>query len=157
MLEAILAVVGVVGTACAIYQTAVIRESRKRGAELQYLLAGIHQLTLAMQLEWRNQISLLPSPPQTESQLEILRLHVRAADNASEIASAISALEGVISSDTSAIKSMLQKTIDQAELNNQLQEAGLKNPALTRALEKRADPTESGDDRADSESPHPAA
>lgn len=113
----------------AIYQWAVLNESKKRRSELQFLLAGIHQLSLSKQMEWNHQISLLPRV-QGEKDLEIIRVHSRARDNFNEIASAITALESVIDTDSSAISAMLEKTIKQTELNNRLQTEGLKNPTL---------------------------
>lgn len=127
--QLIMSLVGVIGTAVAIYQFAVINESKKRRSELQFLLAGIHQLALSKQLEWNNQMSLLPRI-QNDKDLEILRVHARARDNWMEIGSAITALESVIDTDSSAVTAMLEKTIKQSELNNRLQAEGLKNPTL---------------------------
>lgn len=121
-----MSLVGVIGTALAIYQWAVLNESQKRRSELQFLLAGIHQLALSKQMEWNNQMSLLPR----ETDLEILMVHARARDNFMEIGSVITALESVIDTDSSAITAMLEKTIKQSELNNRLQAEGLKNPTL---------------------------
>lgn len=121
--------IGAVGTGIAIYQYAVLNESKKRRHELQFLFAGIHQLTLAKRMEWDNQISLLPQP-QNDKEMEVIRVHVRARDNLSEIGSAITALESVINTDSSAISAMLEKTIKQTELNNQLQTEASKNPTL---------------------------
>jgi hypothetical protein len=125
----IMSMVGVIGTSIAIYQWAVLNESKKRRSELQFLLAGIHQLCLAKQLEWNNQISSL-SKPQDQKDMEIFRIHERARDNASQIGSIITALENVIDTDNSAIQDMLKKTIEGSKLNNELQREGLKNPTL---------------------------
>lgn len=125
----IISVVGVIGTAIAIYQWGVLNESKKRRSELQFLLAGIHQLALSKQIEWNNQMNLLPKP-QNEKDMEVIRSHARARDNLMEIGSTITALENVIDTDTSAIQAMLEKTIEQAKLNNELQNEGLKNPLL---------------------------
>lgn len=62
MFEIISFVVGVIGTGIAIYQTAVINESKKRKNELQYLLAGINAAAVQKQQAWQNQISLLQAP-----------------------------------------------------------------------------------------------
>jgi hypothetical protein len=124
-----LSIVGVIGTGLAIYQWAVINEAKKRKEELQFLLASIHQTAISKQLEWNNQINLLP-PLQNEKDLEVLRVHTRARDSFMDIASSITALEGVIDASSSAITSMLQKNIEQSKLNNQLQDVGLKNPML---------------------------
>jgi len=129
IVQLIISIVGVIGTAVAIYQWAVLNESKKRRHELQFLLAGIHQLALSKQIEWNNQMSFLPRP-QSDKDLEILRIHARARDNLMEIGSAITALEGVIDTDSSAISAMLEKTIKQSVLNNRLQAEGLKNPTL---------------------------
>lgn len=131
--------ISVVGTGIAIYQYAVLNESKKRHHELQFLFAGIHQLTMAKRMEWDNQISLLP-PTQNDKDMEIVRVHVRARDNLVEIGSAITALESVINTDSSAISAMLEKTIKQAELNNQLQTEASKNPTL-RKNQKTANET----------------
>lgn len=111
--------ISIISTAVAIYQFAILRAAKKRRGELQFLLAGIHQIALAKQLEWSDQIAFLNR--QDERDLEVFRVHLRARDNLMEIASAITALEGVIDTDTSAISKMLQKNIDQARLNNELQ------------------------------------
>jgi protein subunit release factor A len=129
MLNIIMAMVGVIGTSIAIYQWAVLNESKKRRSELQFLLAGIHQLSLSKQMAWNNQMGLLPKPQDTKD-ISIIRLHARARDNFAEIASTITALENVIETDTSAIQNMLKKTIEGAKLNNELQNEGLKNPLL---------------------------
>lgn len=90
----IMSVVGVLGTSISIYQWAVLNESKKRRFELQFLLAGIHQLSLSKQMEWNNQISSLPKP-QNDKDLEIFRIHARARDNLIEIGQTITALENV--------------------------------------------------------------
>ena len=74
-------------------------------------------------------MSLLPKP-QSEKDMEIIRIHARARDNLMEIGSTITALENVIDTETSAIKKMLEKTIEGSKLNNELQGEGLKNPSL---------------------------
>ncbi len=129
VVQIILSLVSAISTLLAIYQWAVLNESKKRRSELQFLLAGIHQLGLSKQMEWNNQMSFLP-PAQSEKDLEILRVHARARDNFAEIGSAITALENVIDTGSSAISAMLEKTIKQTELNNRLQTVGLKNPTL---------------------------
>ncbi len=131
-METLSLIIGVIGTAVAIYQWAVLNESKKRRSELQFLFAGIHQLTLSKQIEWNNQMSFLPRV-QNDKDLEILRVHARARDNLMEIGSAIAALENVIDTDSSAITAMLEKTLAQTEVNNRIQTEGLKNPTLPRA------------------------
>ncbi|MDP1548807.1 MAG: hypothetical protein Q8L97_01415 [Nitrosomonas sp.] len=125
----ILSIIGVLGTVIAIYQYAVLNESKKRRHELQFLFAGIHQFTLSKRMEWDNQISLLPKP-QNDRDMEIIRVHVRARDNLMAIGNAITALESVIDTDSSAISAMFEKTIKQVELNNRLQTEGSKNPTI---------------------------
>jgi len=120
---------GFIGTGIAIYQWAVLNESKKRNKEIQYLLAGVSNLSLAKQQAWINQISLLNNPQDPE-QLAHARSCVRARDDLSEVHSLVSALEGVIDSDNSATTSILKKSLEQSKLNNQLQEEGLKNPTL---------------------------
>lgn len=119
--------VGVIGTAIAIYQAAVIREGKKRKSELQYILAGINNAALQKQQTWQNQISTLKKL-ETEQDWEMGRLYLRARDDFAEIASLTIALEGTIDVDNSAIKSMMDKAIEIVKKNNILQEEGRKNP-----------------------------
>ena len=121
--------VGIIGTAISIYQAAQLRERKKRNIELQYLLAGISNSALSKQQAWINQMSIA-LPPQTEDDLKLLRIQARARDDLSEIHSLVSALEGVMDAEGSAITSMLEKNIKQSQLNNKLQEVGLANPSL---------------------------
>lgn len=120
---------GFIGTGIAIYQWAVLNESKKRNKEIQYLLAGISNLSLAKQQAWINQISLLNNPQDPE-QLAHARSCFRARDDLGEVHSLVSALEGVIDSENSATTSILEKSLKQSKLNNQLQEESLKNPTL---------------------------
>ena len=119
--------VGIIGTAIAIYQSAVIREGKKRKSELQYILAGINNAALQKQQTWQNQISTLKKL-ETEQDWEMGRLYLRAKDDFAEIASLTIALEGTIDVDNSAIKSMMDKSIEIVQKNNILQEEGMKNP-----------------------------
>lgn len=123
--------VGVVGTAIAIYQSAIINESKKRKGELQYLLAGINSSALQKQQLWQNQISLL-KPPETEQEMELIRALVRARDDFTDIANLTVALEGAIDPDASAISSMMDKYLDTVRKNNVLQEEALKNQSQHR-------------------------
>lgn len=125
----VLSIIGVFGTGIAIYQWAILNESKKRRRELQFLFAGIHQFTLSKQMEWNNQISLLPNP-QDDKDIEVRKVHIRARDNLMAIGNAITALESVIDTDSSAISAILEKTIKQVELNNRLQTEGSKNPTI---------------------------
>lgn len=119
--------VGVIGTAIAIYQAAVIRESAKRKSELQYILAGINNAALQKQQAWQNQIATLKKL-ETDQDWEMGRLYLRAKDDFAEIASLTIALEGTIDIDYSAIKAMMDKSIQIVQKNNLLQGEGMKNP-----------------------------
>lgn len=114
-------VVGIVGTGIAIYQTAVINESKKRKNELQYLLAGVNAVATQKQQAWQNQMSLL-STPETDEEWTIAKLHVRARDDVSEIANLTSALEGTIDSDNSAIVAMMDKYQSIVDKSSAMQE-----------------------------------
>lgn len=124
--------VGIIGTGVAIYQWAILNVTKKREEELQFLLAGISHAALSKQQAWINQISLLP-PPKNEVDLSIIRIHARARDDLSEIHAVVSALEGTINTESSAITAMLEKTLKQGELNNKIQEVALANPTLKKA------------------------
>ena len=118
---------GIVGAAAAIYQYAVLKERKKRDAQLQFILAGISNAALSKTQAWLNQISLLPQPA-NESDLLIFRVHTRAKDDLTEIHNLAAALEGVIDHENSAITTLLNKIAEQGEINNKIQEIGLKNP-----------------------------
>lgn len=128
--------VGIIGTAIAIYQTAVINESKKRHRELQFLLAGISNIALAKHQSWINQGNWLPEPV-GDHEKQLYRIHARARDDFAEIANTVSALEGTIDSESSAITAMLEKGIKQVQLNNELQNEGLKNPTLPNNPKKK--------------------
>ncbi len=123
--------VGIIGTGIVIYQWAVLNESKKRQKELQFLLAGISNAVLSKQQTWINQMGLLP-PPQTEANLGVMRVHARARDDLSEIHSLVSALEGTIDTENSAITAILEKTLKQGEINNKIQKTALANPTLAK-------------------------
>ena len=131
LMSAISLFVGVIGTALAIYQAAVIRETKNRYRELQYILAGISNMALGKQQAWVNQGYWLGEPDNDEVK-EIYKLHARARDDFAEMATTISALEGTIDPDHSAITKMLEKMKTQISINNELQREGLKNPTLKR-------------------------
>ncbi|WP_396588456.1 hypothetical protein [Bermanella sp. R86510] len=122
-------VVGVLGTSIAIYQSAILRESKKRCAEIQYVLAGINNATLQKQQAWQNQIATLPKLESSQD-WEMGRLYLKARDDFGEIAQLAVALEGTIDVDASAITQMMEKSKKIVKLNNELQEEGLKNPIL---------------------------
>lgn len=119
MMEVIGLVVGVIGTSIAIYQAAIINESKKRKNELQYLFAGINAAANQKQQAWQNQISLL-STPSTQEEWKVAQLCVRARDDAMELANLTSALEGTIDPDNSAIVAMMDKYKDIVEKNKEM-------------------------------------
>lgn len=132
LMSAISFVVGIVGTSIAIWQTAILNESKKRRGELQFLLAGINSSALQKQQQWTNQIALL-GRPDAEGAMEALRIYVRARDDFTDIANLTVALEGAIDTESSAISSMMDKYLSTIRKNNALQEEGLKNPARAEA------------------------
>lgn len=120
MFESIALVVGVIGSAIAIYQAAIINESKKRKNELQYLFAGINAAAVQKQQAWQNQIALL-SKPSTPEGWAIAHAYIRARDDVAEIANLTSALEGTIDPDNSAIVAMMDKyktIVDKNKLMN---------------------------------------
>jgi hypothetical protein len=117
MFEIISLLVGIIGTATAIYQTAIINESRKRKNELQYLFAGINAAAVQKQQTWQNQIALLP-PPSTLEESRVAHAYIRARDDVAEIANLTSALEGTIDPDNSAIVAMMDKYKAIVDKNN---------------------------------------
>ena len=121
--------VGIIGTGIAIWQTAIINESKKRRGELQFLLAGINSSAIQKQQLWANQIALLGTP-NTEFEMQILRAYVRARDDFTDIANLTIALEGAIDTETSAISSMMDKYLATIQKNNKLQAEALKNPSI---------------------------
>ena len=122
-------VLGVFGTGIAIYQTAVINESKKRREKLQFLLAGISNLALSKSQSWINQINLIQEAEGAPI-ISVARVYVRARDDFSEIHNIASALEKSIDSKGSAVTSLLEETLKQSELNNKIQAEALKNPSL---------------------------
>lgn len=110
---------GFIGTGIAVYQTAVINEGKKRKHELQYLLAGINAVAVQKQGTWQNQISLL-SPPESPEEHKVTQAYVRARDDATEIATLSSALEGTIDTGNSAILSMMDKYKSITDKNNEM-------------------------------------
>ncbi|MDV6347094.1 hypothetical protein R2083_06145 [Nitrosomonas sp. Is35] len=130
--------VGVLSGGIAVYQWAVINEAKKRRHEIQFILAGVGHLVLSKCQSWNNQIALL-ARPETADGLGIFRVHVSARDDMNEIHSLVTALEGTIDSSSSASKALLQKSIEQAKLNNELQETALKNPTRHEPLVNRAE------------------
>ncbi len=118
--------VGILSAGIAVYQWAVLNEAKKRRHEIQFILAGVGHLALSKCQSWNNQIELLARPEKAED-LGIFRIYASARDDLMQIHSIVTALEGTIDSNSSASKALLQKSIEQARLNNELQETALKN------------------------------
>ena len=114
-------IVGIIGTATAVYQTAVINENKKTKGELQFLLAGINSSAIQKMQSWQNQIDLTP-PPTNEKDLEILKLKVSARDEFTDLANLTTSLEGAIDSADSAILKMMKKHKETVVLNNEIQD-----------------------------------
>lgn len=128
--------VGVISLGVTVYQSAVMNErkkhqldQKKKLSEIQYLLAGVGNLALAKVQAWHNQASLLPKP-QDDKDLEMFRVHSNAKDDLMEVSSLVSALEGTIDLKFSATTQLLEKSIEQSKLNNELQKIGLENPTI---------------------------
>lgn len=122
-------IISLVSSAIAVYQFAILRESKKRRSEIQYVLAAINNAALQKQQSWQNQIATLPKI-ETDKDLECGRVHLKARDDFGEIAQLAAALEGTIDVDSSAISKLMDKARDIVKKNNELQEEGLKNPLL---------------------------
>ena len=122
-------VVGVAGICFAVYQTAVINETKKQRVRLQYLLAGVSNLALSKVQAWINQYSLI-AQADASSQLDVERVVVRAKDDFTEVHNLAAALEKSIDSDESAITNLLEETLKQSQLNNKIQADALKNPSV---------------------------
>ncbi|MDO6719890.1 hypothetical protein Q4575_10785 [Psychrosphaera sp. 1_MG-2023] len=144
MFEIISFVVGVIGTGIAIYQTAVINESKKRKNELQYLLAGINAAAVQKQQAWQNQISLL-QPPNSPEDWKIAQLCVRARDDAMELGNLTSALEGTIDPDNSAIVTMMDKYKKIVAKNQEIKEvSGAVEPPVSTNKSSQQDASKAG-------------
>ncbi|EDY81177.1 hypothetical protein VDG1235_794 [Verrucomicrobiia bacterium DG1235] len=126
-LETIGLIAGLISAFIAVYQWATINEIKKRGKEIQYLLAGINNSAVQKNQSWKRQIQLL-GEPKDENDWKVVRAHARAADDFEDLATLVTALEGTIDTESSAIKDMMRKYKETVELNNQLQAEGLKNP-----------------------------
>lgn len=113
--------VGIVGTGIAVYQLAVIKESKKRKQEIQYILAGIGNLALLKNQTWNNQINSFPKF-QDNKDIEAYRVHLRARDDLREINGLVTALEGTIDSESSASLAMMEKVLKQGEINLKINE-----------------------------------
>ena len=125
--------VGIIGTAIAIYQFAVIKENKKRKNEIQHILAGINHAALQKQMSWQNQISTLPKL-ETDQEWEFGRALLRARDDFQEIGGLTQALEGTIDTENSAIKKLMEQGIEITKLNNELQAEGLNNPTIKKNI-----------------------
>ena len=127
--DAISLMVGVIGTAIAIYQCASLNANKEKLSEVQFLLAGINNSAVMKQIAWKNQLQFHGNPTD-EKDKEIFRIHKRACDDFAEVANLVSALEGAITPHSSAINAVMEKALAHAKLNNSLQAEGLKNPTL---------------------------
>lgn len=132
-------VLAAVSTGIAIYQWAVINESKKRRREFQFLLAGINNAALQKQAAWANQISTL-TETEIADDIGNARVLLRAKDDFSEIAQLTVALEGTIDPDSSAISELMDKSIEIVRKNNELQNEGLKNPMLQQRAQQDVKP-----------------
>jgi hypothetical protein len=112
--------VGILSTCIAVYQAAIIKANKKRNTEIQFILAGINNAAIQKQISWANQISLLKKPNNEEDWFSV-RTHINARDGFSEISQLVTALEGTIDIDSSAISKMYDRSIDVAKKNNELQ------------------------------------
>jgi hypothetical protein len=128
MTDTISLIVGIIGTFISVYQWASINASKGRLREIQFVLAGIHSSVLMKQVGWQNQLSFHANPSDEKSK-ELFRMIFRAKDDFAELANLISALEGTISTDDSAIFSVMKMGLEQSKLNNELQQEALKNPS----------------------------
>ena len=118
-----------IASAVAVYQFAVIKESKERKREFQHLLAGINSLALQKGVGWTNQLSSFDSNDLAERSQEI-RVMLRARDEVGEIASLALALEGTIDTDYSAIANLQEKSIEAARRNTEFQkEVGVQQQA----------------------------
>ena len=124
-----------IGTWIGIYQFVKIKEGKDRLRKLQYTLAGINNIAIQKQISWQNQINTL-ADPKSQSEWEAARVLLRGRDDFQELVGITVALEGTISTDHSAIKDLMQKSIDIVKMNNNLQTEGLKNPNIARSPKK---------------------
>ncbi|GEA05227.1 hypothetical protein KUL17_41240 [Alteromonas sp. KUL17] len=127
-LSVISLLVGIIGTAIAIYQTAVLNESKKRNGELQFLLAGINSSAAQKMQSWQNQISIA-SDSLTPDKMDEFKLLIRARDDFTDLSNLTVSLEGAIDPDSSAISKMMDKYLDTVQKSNEIQKCNMQNPA----------------------------
>jgi len=120
VLSAISLLVGVIGTAIAIYQWATLNALKARNSELQFLLAGINSSAAQKMQSWQNQIHLLLEP-QNVDQLDTMKVMHRAKDDFADMSNLIVSLEGAIDPENSAISKMMDKYLDVLSKNNKMQ------------------------------------
>ena len=72
--DAISLMVGVIGTAIAIYQCASLNANKEKLSEVQFLLAGINNSAVMKQIAWKNQLQFHGNPTD-EKDKEIFRIH----------------------------------------------------------------------------------
>jgi hypothetical protein len=129
MMELVVTISGIIGIFVSVYQAAQLSASKERLKEVQYVLAALNSAAISKQGAWQNQLRFY-SNPESEKDKEIFRAHARARDDFADLAQLASALEGTISSSSSAMTDSMEKAIKQQKLNNELQAEGLKNPTL---------------------------
>jgi hypothetical protein len=98
------------------------------------LLARISNTALLKSQAWANQLNTYATP-NTEAEVSLLRLLLRAKDELVEIHGLVSALEGAVDSEESATTSILKKTLEQSKINNEIQQVGQQNPARAREIQ----------------------
>jgi hypothetical protein len=111
--------VGIIGTVIAVYQWAVINESKKKRQEMQYIVASINNLALQKQTGWQNQINLLDK--QEATFLEKGRILVQSRDDFAELSSLCIALEGTMDVNASAIKEMQERAMESLSRSMEIQ------------------------------------
>jgi hypothetical protein len=124
-------IVGIIGTSIAIYQWAIINESKKNRENNQFLIASIGQYSLSKFQGWQNQINIVCSRKDrelSEHELEICKLMYKFKDECMELQALAGALERAIDADGSATMKLMEQTLTASKLNNDIQEEGLKNP-----------------------------
>lgn len=100
-------ILGALGTFIAVYQAAVLRESRKRKEELQYLLISIGQVAILKHQAWEDLIELLDDGDTRE----VRKSYMKASNDMKEINSMASTLESVIDSQGSAASKMQERIL----------------------------------------------
>ncbi len=121
-IEIIFGLVGCIGTFVAIYQWGTLNETKKRKRELQYILASLNNSALQKQNSWQNQISALPNPS-NEQEWEMLKVHMRARDSFAELSQQLTAMEGIIDTEYSAIEKMTERSLKAVKQGKEIDKA----------------------------------